>query len=77
MDITQHSTQSLPYYLAEQFAMQTNRPLFITGKAGTGKTTFLRKLREQSPKNMAVVAPTGVAAKYMPAEQIREKWTSW
>ena len=37
--------------------MQTNRPLFITGKAGTGKTTFLRKLREQSPKNMAVVAP--------------------
>ena len=42
--------------------MHTNRPLFITGKAGTGKTTFLRKLREQSPKNMAVVAPTGVAA---------------
>ena len=62
MDITQHSSQSLPYYLAEQFAMPTNRPLFITGKAGTGKTTFLRKLREQSPKNMAVVAPTGVAA---------------
>ena len=54
--------ESLPYYLAEQFAMHTNRPLFITGKAGTGKTTFLRKLREQSPKNMAVVAPTGVAA---------------
>jgi len=62
MPPTQHNTQSLPYYLAEQFAMQTNRPLFITGKAGTGKTTFLRKLREQSPKNMAVVAPTGVAA---------------
>ena len=54
--------QSLPYYLAEQFAMHTNRPIFITGKAGTGKTTFLQKLREQSPKNMAVVAPTGVAA---------------
>ena len=54
--------QSLPYYLAEQFAMHTNRPIFITGKAGTGKTTFLRKLREQTPKNMAVVAPTGVAA---------------
>ena len=42
--------------------MHTNRPLFITGKAGTGKTTFLRKLREQTPKHMAVVAPTGVAA---------------
>jgi len=62
MPPTQNNTQSLPYYLAEQFAMQTNRPLFITGKAGTGKTTFLRKLREQSPKHMAVVAPTGVAA---------------
>ena len=52
----------MAYYLAEEFAMHTNRPLFITGKAGTGKTTFLRKLREQTPKNMAVVAPTGVAA---------------
>ena len=64
-DTLQHidlRSQSLPYYLAEQFAMHTNRPIFITGKAGTGKTTFLRKLREQSPKNMAVVAPTGVAA---------------
>lgn len=60
-DVT-HSTQSLPYFLAEQFAMHTNRPLFITGKAGTGKTTFLKKLQELSPKNMAVVAPTGVAA---------------
>ena len=42
--------------------MQTSRVMFLTGKAGTGKTTFLRKLREQSPKTMAVVAPTGVAA---------------
>ena len=57
-----NTNTSLPYYLAEEFAMHTNRPIFITGKAGTGKTTFLRKLREQSPKNMAVVAPTGVAA---------------
>ena len=54
--------ESMAYYLAEEFAMHTNRPLFITGKAGTGKTTFLRKLREQTPKNMVVVAPTGVAA---------------
>ncbi|MBQ7531195.1 MAG: AAA family ATPase, partial [Paludibacteraceae bacterium] len=61
-EIPYNSSQSLPYYLAEQFAMHTNRPMFITGKAGTGKTTFLRKLREQSPKSMAVVAPTGVAA---------------
>ena len=54
--------ESLPYYLAEQFAMHTSRVMFLTGKAGTGKTTFLKKLRETSPKTMAVVAPTGVAA---------------
>ena len=53
---------SLPYLLAEKFSLNTNRSLFITGKAGTGKTTFLKRLREESAKNMAVVAPTGVAA---------------
>lgn len=52
-----------PYYeLAREFAMRTNRSLFLTGKAGTGKTTFLRKLRAETPKQMAIVAPTGVAA---------------
>lgn len=50
------------YRLAELFSNHTNRCIFITGKAGTGKTTFLKKLREQSKKNMVVVAPTGVAA---------------
>jgi len=50
------------YRLAEEFSERTGRCLFITGKAGTGKTTFLRHLREESKKNMAVVAPTGVAA---------------
>ena len=50
------------YSMAEQFAMLTGRPMFLTGKAGTGKTTFLRNLRLRSPKTMAVVAPTGVAA---------------
>ena len=50
------------YRLAEEFSQKTNKCLFITGKAGTGKTTFLRRLREVSPKNIAVVAPTGVAA---------------
>ena len=58
----QNNSQSLPYYLAEEFAVHTGRCIFLTGKAGTGKTTFLRKLREQSPKSMAIVAPTGVAA---------------
>lgn len=52
-----------PYYqLAHDFALSTNRSLFITGKAGTGKTTFLHKLKTESKKQIAVVAPTGVAA---------------
>ena len=62
MPALQNNSQSLPYYLAEEFAVHTGRCIFLTGKAGTGKTTFLRKLREQSPKSMAIVAPTGVAA---------------
>ena len=48
--------------LAFNFVEQTNTNLFLTGKAGTGKTTFLRNLRVLSPKRMIVVAPTGVAA---------------
>lgn len=52
----------LPYTLAEDFALRSNKCIFLTGKAGTGKTTFLKHLKEISPKNMAIVAPTGVAA---------------
>ena len=48
--------------LAYQYAMYTQRNIFLTGKAGTGKTTFLRQLRNDSRKRMIVVAPTGVAA---------------
>jgi hypothetical protein len=48
--------------LAEAFVEQTNCPLFLTGKAGTGKTTFLKNLRQQTDKRMVVTAPTGVAA---------------
>lgn len=48
--------------LARRFLEQTAVNLFLTGRAGTGKTTFLRHLRQQSPKRMIVVAPTGVAA---------------
>lgn len=47
---------------ALRFVNQTNRHIFLTGKAGTGKTTFLRYIRENCFKKMAVVAPTGVAA---------------
>lgn len=48
--------------LAWKFLEQTGANIFLTGRAGTGKTTFLRELRQRSPKRMIVVAPTGVAA---------------
>ncbi|HTM99886.1 MAG TPA: AAA family ATPase, partial [Pedobacter sp.] len=44
------------------FIENTNRPIFLTGKAGTGKTTFLRYIRSNTTKTLAVVAPTAVAA---------------
>lgn len=50
------------YELAYEYVQHTNRCIFLTGKAGTGKTTFLRRLKQECPKQMAVVAPTGVAA---------------
>ena len=53
---------SLYYHLAREFALSTNRSIFLTGKAGTGKTTFLHKLKKETKKQMAIVAPTGVAA---------------
>lgn len=48
--------------LAFRFVTETKENIFLTGKAGTGKTTFLKYLREHSSKNMVVAAPTGVAA---------------
>jgi hypothetical protein len=48
--------------LAYDFVQHTNKNVFLTGKAGTGKTTFLHSLKELTPKRMVVVAPTGVAA---------------
>ena len=48
--------------LAWQFIENTGTHLFLTGKAGTGKTTFLRRLKEHTPKRMVILAPTGIAA---------------
>lgn len=48
--------------LAYEFIEFTGSHLFLTGKAGTGKTTFLRQFRERSSKQIVVTAPTGVAA---------------
>ncbi len=48
--------------LAHNFVLHTNRHIFLTGKAGTGKTTFLQQVKQLSAKRLVVVAPTGVAA---------------
>jgi hypothetical protein len=47
---------------AWDFVESTGRSIFLTGKAGTGKTTFLKAIMEHSRKRPIVVAPTGVAA---------------
>src|SRR5581483_4052793 len=61
MSFTADSSNHI-FQLAVQFVNQTNRHIFLTGKAGTGKTTFLKYIKENTFKKMAVVAPTGVAA---------------
>ena len=48
--------------LAFDYVRFTHKNIFLTGKAGTGKTTFLHQIKQASPKRMVVVAPTGVAA---------------
>ncbi|MCJ7773487.1 MAG: AAA family ATPase, partial [Desulfobacterales bacterium] len=48
--------------LAGDFVQHTGKHIFLTGKAGTGKTTFLHNLKDNTAKRMIVTAPTGVAA---------------
>ena len=54
--------ENLELELAWDFVEKTDRSIFLTGKAGTGKTTFLHSLKCNSLKRLIVVAPTGVAA---------------
>ncbi|MEO6488827.1 MAG: helix-turn-helix domain-containing protein [Ferruginibacter sp.] len=54
--------ENLNFTTAAAFINDSNYPVFLTGKAGTGKTTFLKYIKANSRKNIAVVAPTGVAA---------------
>ncbi|MCO5260984.1 MAG: helix-turn-helix domain-containing protein [Crocinitomicaceae bacterium] len=51
-----------PQDFAEQFINYTNQSIFLTGKAGTGKTTFLKNIVQSTHKQTAIVAPTGIAA---------------
>jgi len=55
-------TQTPSHDLAYQYLNYTNRCIFLTGKAGTGKTTFLLELVKNTYKQTAVIAPTGIAA---------------
>lgn len=48
--------------LVMDYVETTNTAVFLTGKAGTGKTTLLQLIRQQTRKKFAVIAPTGVAA---------------
>lgn len=59
-DMNAVSTDALE--LATNFVNRTNQNIFLTGKAGTGKTTFLQSLAQSTYKRFAIVAPTGIAA---------------
>ncbi len=61
MDVT-HIVTNAELQLANDFIKHTGNNIFLTGKAGTGKTTFLHNLKENTPKRMIITAPTGVAA---------------
>ena len=50
------------FTLAADIVLNTSQSVFLTGKAGTGKTTFLHYIREHADKNVIVAAPTGVAS---------------
>ncbi len=54
--------QNIELDLARNFVEKTNKNIYLTGKAGTGKTTFLHHIKNTTFKRTVVVAPTGVAA---------------
>ena len=58
----QHDSTNNIFTLAADLVNYTSRHIFLTGKAGTGKTTFLKYIKEHTKKNTVIVAPTGVAA---------------
>ncbi|MCH8554934.1 MAG: AAA family ATPase [Schleiferiaceae bacterium] len=50
------------FFTAAKYVEDTNQSVFLTGRAGTGKTTFLKHIAETSSKKVVVLAPTGIAA---------------
>ena len=55
-------TNNIEFQTALELIQETNQSFFLTGKAGTGKSTFLKHIVETVSKDFVVVAPTGIAA---------------
>ena len=62
MNHTMKDTKNIQQELACELVANTNSSFFLTGRAGTGKTTFLRKVQKTVNKQFITLAPTGVAA---------------
>ena len=62
MEQIQIDTQNQQQVLAYELIANTNSSFFLTGRAGTGKTTFLRNVQKMVDKQFITLAPTGVAA---------------
>ncbi len=59
---SQFYSQNIEQQKAFDLVANTNTSLFITGKAGTGKTTFIKRIQQEINKNFLLLAPTGIAA---------------
>ncbi len=62
--------QNLEFSYAYDLIQKTRESLFLTGKAGTGKSTFLKLISHETPKNHVILAPTGIAAINVKGETI-------
>jgi DNA-directed RNA polymerase subunit F len=62
MDVHVNNIENREMELAKEFVQFTDKHIFLTGNAGTGKTTFLKNLKNVTAKRMIITAPTGVAA---------------
>lgn len=62
LDKIELDKENVEFNNAIEFVRHTNKLVYLTGKAGTGKTTFLKHIKGTTEKNTIVLAPTGVAA---------------
>jgi hypothetical protein len=62
VDNTELDKENVEFNNAAEFIRHTDKLVYLTGKAGTGKTTFLKYIKDTTNKNTVILAPTGVAA---------------